>query len=320
MNKQKSRLIIGACLILLGCIIFAGVMTVLKWDFSKLQTVKFETNNYEINEEIRNVTVKTNTADVGLVPCDGGKISVVCFEQKNLKHSVKVDGGTLSIEVADTRKWYEYIGISFSSPKITVYIPAGEYGKLSVNTSTGKAEVSKDFKFETIDIKVTTGGVKNFASATGDINITASTGDITVENVSAHNLKLSVTTGKITASALNCSDKAEIKVSTGKTILSNLRCEDFVSNGSTGNITLSDVIAENKFSVNRSTGDVKLEKCDASELFIKTDTGNVKGSLLSDKVFIVKTDTGKAEVPETVEGGRCEIETDTGNVKIEILK
>ena len=51
---------------------------------------------------------------------------------------------------------------------------------------------------------------------------------------------------------------------------------------------------------------------------ITTDTGNVKGSLLSEKVFIVSTDTGKKQVPNTITGGRCEITTDTGDIIISI--
>ena len=81
---------------------------------------------------------------------------------------------------------------------------------------------------------------------------------------------------------------------------------------------MKNVIAEDKFDIERSTGDVKFEKCDAAELFIETDTGSVKGSLLTEKIFLVETDTGSIEVPKSVSGGRCEIETDTGNVKIGI--
>ena len=81
---------------------------------------------------------------------------------------------------------------------------------------------------------------------------------------------------------------------------------------------MKDVIAANRFSIERSTGDVKFTRCDAAEIFVKTNTGNVTGSLLTDKVFLTDTDTGSVTVPKTATGGRCEIETDTGNIKIEI--
>ena len=78
------------------------------------------------------------------------------------------------------------------------------------------------------------------------------------------------------------------------------------------------MIAENRLSVKRSTGDVKFSGCDAEKLYVKTGTGNVRGSLLTDKVFITDTDTGSVDVPKTAAGGRCEIKTGTGDIKMEI--
>ena len=78
------------------------------------------------------------------------------------------------------------------------------------------------------------------------------------------------------------------------------------------------MIAENKLSIKRSTGNVKFRSCDAAELYVKTSTGNVTGSLLTDKVFITETGTGRIDVPETSVGGRCEIKTDTGDIEIKI--
>jgi len=71
-----------------------------------------------------------------------------------------------------------------------------------------------------------------------------------------------------------------------------------------------------KLYIKRSTGDVKLDSSDAGEIYIKTDTGDVTGNLISEKIFITQTDTGSIDVPKTVNGGKCEIITDTGDVKI----
>ena len=35
-------------------------------------------------------------------------------------------------------------------------------------------------------------------------------------------------------------------------------------------------------------------------------------------LFITNTDTGNVDVPKTVSGGKCEVVTDTGNIKITI--
>ena len=107
----------------------------------------------------------------------------------------------------------------------------------------------------------------------------------------------------------------KITVYLGKSEWSNISLET-----DTGNILLDNIIATGKLSIETDTGNVNLEACDASEVFIKTDTGHIKGGLLSEKVFIAHTDTGRIDVPKTVTGGRCEVETDTGDIKITIQK
>ena len=213
------------------------------------------------------------------VPSENQTTSVSCHERKGNLHSVSVKDGRLEIKIEDTRKWYEHIGISFDTPKITVYLPQSEYGKLSVKTITGR-----------IDIR----------------------------NISADSLDLTVSTGKVAVSNTDCKGDVKVEVSTGKAVLTNIRCKNALSSGDTGDISLNNVIATEKLSVERSTGDVEFDGSDAAEIYIKTTTGKVTGSLLSDKVFITDTATGKVDVPKTVGGGKCEINTSTGNIKITV--
>ena len=319
-TRTKVWLIIATSFVLVGGIIFVGIMSMLEWDFTKLSTGKYETNDYEITENFKSISIITNTADIVLLPSENSKASVSCYEQRNVKHLIAVNDGALVIEVDDTRKWYEHIGINFGTPKITVYIPQGEYGKLSIKSSTGDVKIPKEFKFENIDISESTGNVTNYASASEDIIIKTSTGNIHVENVSAGILDLSVSTGEVTASDVTCEGDVKINVSTGKTNLTNIRCKNVVSTGNTGAISLKNVIAAEKFSIERSTGDVKFDGCDAAEISVETDTGDVRGCLLTDKIFIVQTDTGDVDVPKTVTGGKCEITTSTGDINISINK
>ena len=317
-SKTKIWLTVGALSVLLGCIIFGGAMSVIKWDFTKLSTNKYETNNYEINEDFSAVSVNTDTADVSVLPSENSKCSVECYERKNAKHTVTVKDGVLAINIVDARKWYEYIGINFGTPKITVYLPAGEYGALSVKSDTGDVKIPKDFSFEGIDVSASTGNITNYASASQAVKIKTTTGRIKLENVSATSIDLSVSTGDVAALGLTCEGDVKIGVSTGKTELIDAACKNLISDGNTGDISLKNVIASEKLSIKRSTGDVRFDACDAAEIFVITDTGDVRGSLLSEKVFIVNTDTGRKEVPDTITGGRCEITTDTGDVKITI--
>lgn len=315
-KTTKIWLIIAVSLVLIGCIIFTGVMSVLKWDFRKLSTVKYQTNLYEITEAFKDISIKTDTADIIFVLSDDGKCRVGCYEEEKAKHSVTVQENTLAINIVNQKSWYNYIGINIGTPKIMVYLPETEYTSLVIKTSTGDIEIPRDFNFQNVDISLSTGDVDFYASAFELIKIKASTGDISLENMSVGSLDLSVSTGEITVKGVNCEGDIRVNVSTGKAYLTDVNCNSVLSSGSTGDINLKNVIAKEKFSIKRSTGDVKFNGCDAGEITIKTDTGDVIGSLLSEKVFITKTSTGKINVPKTVTGGKCEIKTDTGDIKI----
>lgn len=317
-KNKKTWLVTVYSLVFVGCLIFGGTMHMIGQDLTKLSTFKYETNEYIIDKEFINISVETDTADIKFFSSNDGKTTVKCYEQENLKHSASVIDGVLTIKVVDERKWYEYIGIGFSSPKISVYIPQEEYGSLSIKSDTGAVEISEDFKFTSIDILESTGDVKNFASASGAVNIKTSTGDIYVENVTASSLELTASTGRIYLSDITCTETLKTKVSTGKIEALDVKCKTFTSNGNTGDITLKSLVANERITIERSTGNVVFDACDAGELFIKTDTGNIKGTLLTEKVFIVSNDTGRIDVPKTVNGGRCEITTDTGDIKISI--
>lgn len=315
-RATKVWLITAASLVLAGCILFAGVMSALGWDFIKLSTVRYETNIYEIAELFDDIALTTDTADIVFALSDNGACRVECYEDETAKHSVTVEEGTLVIRAVTSE--HDYIGLHFSSPRVTVYLPKGEYNALAIHESTGKVEIPAEFTFASADISVRTGSTDFSASASDLVRIEASTGDIRIEGTSAGSLDLSVTTGTVTVSGAAIRGDIAVGVSTGRTILTNTSCKNVTSTGTTGNISLDHVIAADKLSIERSTGNVTFSGCDAAELFLKTSTGDIAGSLLSDKVFLTDTGTGSVDVPQTMAGGRCEVRTDTGDITIRI--
>ena len=320
-TATKVWLILAAILVLAGCVLFAATLSSLDWGFMKLSTDKYETNTHKISESFENISVDTVTAQIVFAPSNDGFCTVVCHEDEKAKHTVSVKDGTLTIEIQDDRSVFDFvghIGINFDTPKITVYLPKTECGSLYIREDTGDVEIPKEFTFRDVDISVTTGAVGYYASASGAVKIRATTGSIQVESISAPSLDLTVTTGKVTLSDAQCTGDVKIFVTTGKAVLSDLACYNVISAGSTGGLTLENVIATQKLSLERSTGDIKLESCDAAEIYIKTDTGDITGSLLSEKMFYAHTDTGHADVPKSTSGGKCEITTDTGDIRITV--
>ncbi len=317
-KRMIAWLITAGALVVLGGMLMLLTACNVQFDFSRLSTDHFETSEHTVTEDFQSIAIDTDTADVTFVLGDGEDCTVTCYEKENIKHTVTVEDGTLSVKVHDTRKWYEHIGIQFDSPKITISIPKDTYGALTVKTDTGDVTVPRELQFQSLNVTVSTGDVKCYATVTEALQISTSTGEIFVENMTAGSLSASTSTGNVTLSDIACDGEVEIGVSTGKTKLTNLTCKRLSSTGSTGDIILTNVIATEAFSIERSTGDVRFDRCDAAEILVITDTGDVSGSLLSEKIFSVDTDTGRKEVPDTHTGGRCKITTDTGDVTITI--
>lgn len=317
-KRTKIWILVATSLIATGLILFGGIMTMLNWDFTKLSTDKYETNHYTVSEPYQNISVNTVTADILFLPSEDESTKVVCYEEKKTKHSVTVKDGTLSIELIDQRKWYDHIGFHFETPKLTVYLPAEEYGALSIQLTTGDTAIAQEFQFESMDISTTTGDIRSVASVTKSAKLKTTTGDIEVENCSVGAMDLIVTTGDIDVASVTCQGMIQANVSTGDAKLNDVSCKSFYSNGTTGDLSLKNVVAIEQFFVERTTGDIHFDRCDAAELYVEATTGDVTGSLLSEKIFIAKASTGDVNVPESVNGGKCKITTSTGDIHITV--
>ncbi len=320
-KTSKAWLIVGLILILLGGLLFVGELALHRWDLNAFGSVKLETGSLEIAESFRNISVTADTEEIRFLPSEDGVCRVDYTVMETRKVSASVQGDRLTVQVTDQGSWRDKLSFSFGpveKPQITVYLPGRSYAALSIDEDTGDVILPADFAFESIRLTLDTGDVDCRASSAGLFSIETSTGDVRLEELSAGELSLTTDTGRIELRSVACAGELRIGVDTGKAILSEVSCESFTSKGDTGDLRLEQVLVSGLLSVERSTGDVRLEDCDAGELLITTDTGDVHGTLLTEKVFLVRSSTGEIHVPETVSGGTCKITTTTGDVHIDI--
>ncbi|MBO5788947.1 MAG: DUF4097 family beta strand repeat protein [Clostridia bacterium] len=317
---MKIWVIIAIILVILGASIVLLAASSADWNFANLGTNKYETNTHSITQTFSAISIQTNTADIVFLPSEDGVCKVSCYENTKLKHSLTVADGVLTVNMIDERKWYDHIGIGFNSPKITVYLPQSEYTSLTIKNATGDIDIGSTFSFEHINIDLSTGDVYCAASAQKDIIITASTGDISLANLSAGSLSLEVSTGDIAISNATIAGGVSIDVSTGDVDLRNVKCSSLTANGTTGDIKLAHVLASEKIFIERVSGKIAFSASDAPEITLLTTSGDVSGSLLSEKIFTVKTSSGDIDIPPSMPGGRCNITTTSGDVTIQIEK
>ena len=326
-------LIVAVGLVLVGGAIFGIIVA--KNGFSDANNKMIEVP-HELNEDFDKINIDVDTSNVEIVISEEKK--VVCKETEDLKHTVEVSDGTLTIKQEDNRKWYNRIswfGVLKSS--VTIYMPAKTFEQLSFKGATGDLTINGAYNFTNVYIKISTGNVNlstNMGEAvvsvsTGKINITdfnanklglsASTGDVSLKNVVINDtLVINTDTGDHTLENVSATNEIIEIADTGKLRLSNVTTKDIYLETTTGKKVLTSVVVSGKMVIKASTGDVKFDKCDAAEIKVDTSTGDVTGSFLTDKIFYVHTSTGTPDVPKSTTGGLCEVNTSTGDIKLSI--
>lgn len=317
--KLIITIVVAAALIFLGIAVAACGFAMSGFDIKKLTTDPEVTNYVTIDQDFDSIIIDATTADLKILPSTDGKCKIDLVERENLYFMPSVENGILTINEIDDRKWYEYIGIGWGNMGITLYLPKEQYDSLTVELTTGKAQIDSGLEFGKVDIKATTGNVKCEAKVTESLAIKCTTGLIYASGANVDTLSLKASTGAIELYKATCKT-LEIEATTGSIKLSEVSgTGDFDIEATTGKINLSDVVTEGDLTIETDTGDVTFKRCDAANLNITTDTGDVEGSLLSSKVFFYETDTGDVDLPRTDEGGKCNIETDTGDITITLV-
>ena len=277
---KKGFIIAAVVLVSLGIILFVAALVVSGFNLRGSGSEERITKEIIVDESFRDISIETTTADIELKPSDNGSCRVVYDEVKNRSLNVVVEDNTLKVKYADERKWFDRITLWTTKLTVTVYLPASSFESVAVASKTG---------------------------------------DILISDLEADNMALAVTTGDILLSSVRLSKDLSAAVTTGELTVSNLTCRNLNSDGSTGDISLRSVTASKRMDLKRSTGDVHFDKCDAADIKVKTSTGDVTGSLLSDKIFVAKSSTGRVSVPDSASGGQCEVTTSTGDIKLQVI-
>lgn len=253
-----------------------------------------EVKTYVIEESFNNINIDVTTDDINIYLSDENKI--VCVENKKVSLESKVVSDTLFINRIDNRKFYD-LSINFNSFKIDLYLSYETIQSLNIECSTGDINIQNGFTFTNVDISSSTGSININSNVTDNLFLDNDTGNIKISNCDKMgNIDIDTDTGNISLFNVNA-NKLEIETDTGDTRLTN-------------------TILKEDLNIEGSTGSVYFDGFDAANIYIELSTGDVKGTIISSKFFVAKSNTGKVIVPQTREGGECIIIVDTGDINI----
>lgn len=319
---KKKAISIAALCTAAGAFLSFSALAALDFNYFELGTMDTAENTYVLAETFTNITVNGAECDVRLLPSEDGTCTVVCSETNRIAHTVTVENNTLTIERTDDRKWYEHIGFmwSYRGPiEVLVCLPERTYENLAIQTASGTVEVPDDFSFARAEVDGVSGDIRFEAAVRGDLFIRNVSGGIKINGTNPENLTVRSTSGSVTVDSVEVAAGFSSENVSGSQKVSHVTCQSAAASSISGGVAFSDLIASESIRMESVSGRLDLTRCDADTLWLKTVSGSVTGTLCTGKRFVTSTASGRVSVPDTVTGGRCEAETVSGDIQLDVI-
>ena len=322
MSRTKKIWICAALIcVVLGAAVSGGTLAAIGFDFSRLNTMKFVTHTYEVEDpnthESKNpnatqepgqaegpntyeaegtfsrIGIDAAEADIHLVRSDDGTCRVVCVEGDKITHTVTVEGDTLTIVRHDERKWYERAGIYWGDMSITVYLPKDSYTGLEVSTMSGDVIIPEEFTFDTVQVDTMSGDISFTAAANKSLRLKTLSGDLTVTEMTTEAVTLQTTSGDMELTGLSAGSMS-ISTTSGDIELKDVTATTLSAQGTSGEIESTGVFVTERMELETVSGDVYLTRCVSNGwLGVTTVSGDVKLSACDcDVVLSILTTSG----------------------------
>ena len=286
MNAKKIIAIVGGSLAAFGIIITVVFMSVLGWNFAKLDLTERGKEVKQDFDVVQVSRIQMDLADRELVvrPSSNGRITL--FYQDFKKEPIVFTNldGILRIEQQKTE--YRFLEDLFSgmfqgfaSRQVVLEVPAGfngsfdlatsnaplsfsgmqSAGAVTLSTSNSKMEAS-EFTAENADLSSENGPVRVTGASVSEVRIMTSNSSLKVQNVVAEK--------EITIQ--NANGKIEVEQTSAGSL------QTKTSNAGT---RLSDCTVSGQLKVQNVNGSIGLEAVDALDVSLSTTNASVKGSL-----------------------------------------
>ena len=256
-------------------------------------------NTYPVNGTFTNISVTDYYADVQFRVSRDGAVSVVTRDTDSVEHTVEVVGGTLTISRPELTAGQRLFHHEDDDPEITVYLPAGNYGALSVSTTSGDIEASAQLGFASADLTTVSGDIELYGAVSGKVNCSTTSGDVELRCPTAGDVTINSTSGDAELADSYIQSLNVLTVS--------------------GDVDLERTVAAGAIVAETTSGDIELERADAASLTLTTTSGEVEGSLLSAKNFAVSSTMGRVMAPNAdPAAGPCTVTTMSGDIRLAV--
>ncbi len=201
----KFFVIVGALLAVVAIVLFICGMSAADWDFRKLNTVNYIYMRYEQgNESISSVNIRYESADITVKVSDqADKISVQYPVRANPNDepiaTVRAEAVNGTLYIAESEQNWEWFSWNFSSPAVTVIIPAdAALDSLTLSTDYGNINAASLSLSGNLNAETDSGNISvSSVTAAGNAILSADNGNINLSDVTASKISAETDNGNI---------------------------------------------------------------------------------------------------------------------------
>lgn len=300
--------ILGACV--MAAMVYAGFSITGEWH---------QKEKVFSASDVGTIEMQLSMFDLTIEPSNDEQIHIFYFENPDLTE-IDISATEDGIRFVQKQNWYAQFIFNKGYFRAELMIPEGFEGSVKSDSAVGDIWVDNIRSSVRFDLRTSTGDMtvkdieaqgSSFINRTGDtsmsscrfdgdIDISATTGGVKLENVSAGELTVSVSTGDI--------------------LLNSVTAAALEAGATTGNIRTSSVKA-GSVNLHASTGDIRVDALDAESITLKASTGSITGTLkghAEDYSIESHTSTGDNNLPESFGSGerKLSVTTSTGSISI----
>lgn len=313
---KKIALLVAVLLVVLGAALGVGAALLGDLTLEGLDAQELVTETIPITEDFQNISINDSFSDIYFLPSEDDTCKLVFTRLTDVTYTAGVEGDTLAITGEDGRKWYEMIqfGPGWGELEMVVYLPETQYRDLTITSGAGDLKIPSNFVFDFALLTTASGDVIFRGGVEKALTLQTASGDILAENVRAESIQINTASGTIALNTVTVGGNLNLDSTSGDLDLTGVMCGELTANSSSGEMACRDVLAERTIQMDSASGEIRLVDCDASSLVLTSSSGDITGTLLTPKVYQAESDSGNAKVPDSTQGGPCEIHTSSGDI------
>ena len=156
-------------------------------------------NTYPVSGNFTDISVTDYYADVQFRVSRDGSVSVVTRDAADVTHTVRVEGNTLTVTRPEPSVGQRLFHHDDDDPEVTIYLPAGNYGALTVSNTSGDIESAAQLGFASANLTTVSGDIDLNGPVSGKIVCNTTSGEVEGSLLSGKNFAVSSSIGRVSA-------------------------------------------------------------------------------------------------------------------------